>query len=146
MRPRRLGTALLVVCLFVTPLAAGRAHRFEASGPRGWIKFSGGGKVHLEGKGTLKIRNASNLRLEVRGTWGSMEPVLDGMDYYQFEGSVDSVGLGGRFEIRGWNLRLTVHGRGEARFRGEGLCRLDEGQAIPWTDHPERWTRVDFED
>ncbi|MEW5765058.1 MAG: hypothetical protein ACOYXN_08600 [Acidobacteriota bacterium] len=146
MKARRLGTAALALALALVSLGAGPAHRFEASGSRGWIKFSGGGRIRLEGKGTLKIRNASNLQLEVQGTWGSLEPVLDGADYYHFQGSVDSVGLGGRFEIRGWDLRLTVHGRGKARFRGEGSCRLDEGQAIPWTDHPERWTKVDFED
>jgi hypothetical protein len=144
MRSPRIGAALLALFLALAPLAAGQPHRLEASCSRGWIKFWGAGKVHLEGKGSLLIKNASNLQVEVKGTWGQKTDLMDGSQYMHFEGTVDSIGPGAHFEIRGWNLGLSVHGRGRARFRGLGTYRLDDGPEIPWTDDPDKWTKADF--
>ncbi len=144
MKTRRLGTALLALALALSSLGSGQPHRLEASCSRGWIKFWGGGKVHLEGKGTLLIKNASNLHVDVKGTWGRKTDLLDGTQYMYFEGTVDSVGPGAHLEIRGWNLRITVHGRGKAHFRGLGAYRLNDGPEVPWTDNPDKWTKVEF--
>lgn len=143
---RRTAVLLLSTFLSLLPLAAGGPHRLEATGSRGWMKFWGEGKVHLEGKGTLLVKNASNLQLDVRGRWGEKFDLMDGAEYRHFEGSVDSIGPGAHLEMRGWNLRLTVVGKGKAHFRGEGTVRLDGGPETPWTGHPDKWTKVKFRD
>jgi len=143
---RRLLALGLSLLFGLLPLAAGAPHRLEARGDHGWMKFWGQGKVHLEGKGTLLVKNASNLQMDIRGTWGEKFDLMDGAEYRHFEGSVDCIGPGAHLEMRGWNLRLTVVGKGKAHFRGEGTVRLDDGPERPWTSHPDKWTKVKFRD
>lgn len=119
-------------------------HILDAKGAHGWIKYWGDGSVHVSGRGRLTIQNACNQRPEVKGTWGEMQTLADGAEYTHFEGSVDSVGLGMHFEMRGWDLAISAKGRGKAWFRGEGTAAVDSETPRPWQDDPEKWLKVDF--
>ncbi len=144
MKRKRLAIAVVVLLVCLAPLAAGRAHLLIAHGSHGWIRFWGTGKVHLSGRGTLVIKNRSNLFLKIHGKWGKLKKTADGGNYYHFKGSVDSIGPGAHLEIRGWNLGIRVKGFGKAHFRGAGSYTLDGGEPVQWKDVPGRWTKISF--
>jgi hypothetical protein len=148
MRVSRLLAALLAG-LFALALTAGSGpHDLAAQGDMGWMKVWGDGTIELSGKGTLTVKNESNLQVTINGTWESAKNISDGTIYNRFEGSLRSVGLGAHFELRGWNLRLAMRGRGKAHFQGYGTASLDGGEAIPWPADQthNRWLKLTFRD
>lgn len=149
MRPSsRLLTALAATLLALGITAGSGPHDLVAQGDMGWMKVWGDGTIEMSGKGTLTVKNESNLQLEMNGTWESVKRIQDGAVYAHFEGSVRSVGLGAHIELRGWNLRLTMRGRGKAHFQGYGTAALDGGPARPWPNDQTHngWLKLSFRD
>jgi hypothetical protein len=137
--------ALALLAFSLCLQSSSSTHTLEAKGGHGWIKFWGDGTAEISGRGTLTIWNQSNQQMEVKGTWGEMNPFPDGATYTHFEGSVRTVGLGIHFELRGWDLALSAKGvRGKAWFRGEGTAAVDGGASEPWTAHPDKWLKVKY--
>ncbi len=144
MNRRRTLAILTGTVLGLALLAAVPVHRLEASGSHGWIRFRGTGKVVISGRGTFIVKNRSNLLLTIHGTWGKKKTYADSVTYTHFKGSVESMGPAGILEMRGWDLALSVKGRGKAWFRGEGTYSLDGAPAKPWVNDMTKWAKVKF--
>lgn len=125
-------------------LAAVPVHTLEAHGSHGWIRFKGTGKVVISGRGTFIVKNRSNLMLTFHAKWGEKKIYADTVKYTHFKGSVESVGPAGILEMRGWDLALSVRGRGKAWFRGEGTYSLDGAPPEKWINDPAKWAKVKF--
>jgi hypothetical protein len=125
-------------------LAAVPVHTLEAKGSHGWIRFKGTGKVVISGRGTFIVKNRSNLMLTFHATWGERQTFADSVRYTHFKGSVESAGPAGILEMRGWDLALSVKGRGKAWFRGEGTYSLDGAPPKKWINDPSKWVKVKF--
>ncbi len=127
---------------------AGGPHVLKGKGSSGWIKYWGNGTVQLSGRGTLTIKNQSNVTLDVDGTWGETEKITDGVVYTHFKGTVKAVGLGAHVEIRGWDLEIYAKGQGKAHFQGVGTASLDGGPEEPWPQDQTHngWLKLNFRD
>jgi hypothetical protein len=138
--------AALAILLASAILASGPdIHELSVRGSHGWLKFKGIGKIHLEGRGTLVVKNVSNMNLDLQGTWDRIDPQADGATYWGFKGSLDAYGTGINVDLRGWDQVMTFRGReGRAWMRGEGTYSLDGGPDLPWVDHPDKWAKVTF--
>lgn len=139
------GAVLLFAALAVAALAGG-AHVLSGKGPQGWIRYWGNGTVVLSGRGTLTVKNASNLTVTLDGTWGEKETLADGAVYTHFQGSVKAVGMGAHLEIRGWDLEISAKGNGKAWFQGIGTSTLDGGPAREWPHEQthQSWLKIHF--
>jgi len=145
MRIRIAAIAVLVLFLSLGAITESRAHHFEASAPAGELRFWGDGTCIVEGRGTLFIRNLNNLRVEIEAEYGEVETITDGNIYHHFEGTMTVRGKGGHVEIRGWDLKMSVTGKGKAWVRGEvGNWTLDgEGGGFP---PKKKWKKIYFRD
>ena len=144
----RLGGAL-AAALFALALTAGSGpHDVVAQGDQGWIKVWGDGTIELSGKGTLTVKNESNLQMTMDGTWGDVKKIQDGAVYSHFEGTVRSIGLGAHLELRGWHLKLKMRGRGKAHFQGYGTTAVDGGPPEAWPNEQTHngWLKMKFRD
>ena len=146
MRFRSAATVLGLV-LAVAVLAGG-PHVLEAKGSQGWMRYWGDGTVHLSGRGTLTVKNASNVQVTMDGKYGEVQNIADGAVYTHFEGSLTSIGMGGRFELRGWDLAMHCKGKGHAWFQGMGATSVDGGADQPWPSDQlhNKWLKVGFDD
>ena len=146
MRGRATMAAALAAAFLSLGVAAGGPHVLSARGTHGWIRYSGEGKVTLSGRGTLVVKNESNLQITLDGTWGHKEKVADGAIYTQFKGTLHSIGPGAHLEIRGWDLALDVKGRGKAWFQGHGTVVLDGAPAQAWPEDQTHngWLKLKF--
>ena len=133
----------LLMCLFVSLAWASNpdVHTFEANLSRGFIRYWGNGDVHVEGKGTLTIKNLSVVDSDVKGTLGEQKKIADGVVYTHFEGSCDVKGRGAHVEIRGWNLKIKATGQGKAWIKGEGTWKFDD-QSGEWKS--DKWKKFTF--
>jgi len=142
---RRIGifSAVLALCLMAPfSMAKGPKHHFEARGSSGVVRYWGNGTVHLEGRGTVKIRNLSKIRIDIDAEYGEVETITDGKIYHHFDGILTASGLGGHLEIRGWDIRLEADGFGKAWVKGrEGTWNLD-GESGTWPE--KKWKKIKF--
>ncbi len=129
---RRLALVAAALLATLALAASGQAHHLKGQGSQGWIRYWGNGTVHLSGRGTLTLKNLSNLQVEMKGEWKSERKIADGAVYTGFSGSVTAVGLGAHVEIRGWDLAIEAKGQGKAWFQGMGSVSLDGGAEQPW--------------
>lgn len=135
---------LLFVILCAAPFSSGHSHHLIAHGSHGWVRFWGLGKVHLSGRGTLTVKNASNLRLKIDGKHTEEKKLADGFEYRHFQGSVESIGPGAHLELRGWDIKLEINGFGKAYFHGKGSYTLDGNAPVKWPEKPGAWKKVRF--
>jgi hypothetical protein len=141
----RASVAVLLAAAAVAALA-GAAHVLEGKGTQGWIRYWGNGTVTLSGRGTLTVKNESNLEVTLDGTWGEKKGLADGVVYTHFEGTVKAVGLGAHLEIRGWDLEIHAKGYGKAWFQGMGSTTLDGGPPREWPHEQthQSWLKLSF--
>ena len=137
-------SAFFIIALCVAPLSSSNSHHLTAEGSPGWIRFWGNGTVTLSGKGTLIVKNMSNMRFEVKGEHVESNKIADGFEYRHFEGSVSAVGMGMHMELRGWNLKIDVEGSGKAHFSGKGTYSLDGKAPVKWAEKYGDWTKIRF--
>lgn len=128
---RRLAAAAMLLAAFAALAGNPAIHNLEAKGARGWIKFWGAGEVWLEGRGSLLIKNYSSMNIKNEGKWERVNDLMDGKQYYNFEGKLYLQGRGIHVELRGWDLGIQTKGQGEAHLQGEGTYTLD-GESGQW--------------